>query len=405
VQHKNLICVVVDRVHAGMIGAYGNSWIHTGHLDQLACESFVFDQAYIDSPDLARLYRAYWIGLHAAAPEPTRGASLPRLFAANGMHTVLITDDPEVDGLGLAAEFSEQVLVDAQPVSEPADDVLETQLARLFGAATEWLASAPQPFCLWLHARGMAAPWDAPLALRNQYAEEEDPQPPDFVEVPSRRLSEDYDPDELLGITHAYAGQMSVLDLCLGALADEVRQGPLAANTLLTWLSARGFPLGEHRRVGPCDHALYNELVQIPWSMRFPDGLAQMARSQALVQPADLPGSLLDWLGIPRSALGSGQATSLLAIVRGEVDSIRDHQCMLAPHERAIRTPAWLLRQPASSAPELYSKPSDRWEVNEVANLCPDIVAGLQAALAETEQPGQAGQWSLLGESLVRQVD
>ena len=404
---KNLICVVVDRLHAGMIGAYGNGWIHTSQLDHLASESFLFDQAVIDNPQLDGIYRAYWLGSHAAgaAGQEVEGATFPQLLRAAGMHTALITDETEVSGLRLAADFSEQILVESAPADQPAEDVLETQLARLFGTATDWLESPPQPFCLWLHARGMAAPWDAPLDLRNQYAEDEDPRPPTFARVPNRWLSDSYDPDELLGIVHAYAGQISLLDLCAGALVDHWQQGPLAATTQLTFLSARGFPLGEHRRVGPCDDALFNETAQIPWLMRFPDGLGKLARSQALVQPADLPGTLLDWLGIDRGALSSGHATSLLDIVRGDAESIRDRVYLVSFHEQALRTPAWLLRQPTSGPVELYSKPSDRWEVNEVANLCPDIVVDLQAALAEAAQAGSESQLPPLGEALVREVD
>jgi len=251
----------------------------------------------------------------------------------------------------------------------------------------------------------MAAPWDAPFECRNQYADEEDPEPPKFVDVPNRCLAEDYDPDELLGITHAYAGQVALLDVCVGALVDHIQQGELAANTQVTLLSARGFPLGEHLRVGPCDEALYSETVQIAWMMRFPGGLGKLARSQALVQPADLPGTLLDCLEIDRGRLGSGRATSLMEIIRGDVESIRDCALLDAGAERAIRTPAWYLRQPAGGAAELYSKPGDRWEVNEVASLCGEIVTGLQAALRETEQAGQDRQLPPLAEALVTEID
>ena len=243
------------------------------------------------------------------------------------------------------------------------------------------------------------------MEFRNQYADEEDPEPPKFFDVPNRWLAEDYDPDELLGITHAYAGQVALLDVCVGALMDHIRQGELAANTQLTLVSARGFPLGEHLRVGPCDEALYSETVQIAWMMRFPGGLGELARSQALVQPADLPGTLLDWLEIDRSPLGSGRATSLLEIIRGDAESIRDCALLDAGAERAIRTPAWYLRQPAGGAAELYSKPGDRWEVNEVASLCGQSVTGLQAALRETGQAGQESQLPPLAEGLVKEID
>ena len=64
----NAICLVLDRLHAGYVGAYGNSWIETPALDRLASRSLVFDRALVDSPELERLYRSYWQGWHALCP-------------------------------------------------------------------------------------------------------------------------------------------------------------------------------------------------------------------------------------------------------------------------------------------------------------------------------------------------
>jgi hypothetical protein len=74
-------------------------------------------------------------------------------------------------------------------------------------------------------------------------------------------------------------------------------------------------------------------------------------------------------------------------------------------HDRALRTPAWLLRTPDEGPAELYAKPGDRWEVNEVANLCPEVAAGLQAALAECLGVDGADQTTPLAEPLVTEVD
>ena len=404
---KNLICVVVDRLHAGMLGAYGNSWIHSAQFDRLACESFLFDQALIDCPELAQIYRGYWLGAPAVgkSSQVPATASLIQLLNAAGWHTVLMTDEREVAGHVLANDFAQRIFVEPSATDATASAVEETQMARLFGTTTEHLATIEQPFCLWLHVRGMAGAWDAPLEFRNQYADEEDPVPPDFTTVPDRWLPDEYDPDELLGITHAYAGQISLLDLCLGALLDYLQEAELDANTQLTLLGARGFPLGEHRRVGTCDYALYNELIQTPWLMRFPADLGKLARSQALVQPADLPGTLLDWLGLDRSQLGAGHASSLLPIIGDLAESIRDHIGLISRHERAIRTSAWLLREPETGAAELYAKPSDRWEVNEVANLLPEVVVGLQAARVEMEQADEASKNLPLAQPLVTEFD
>jgi arylsulfatase A-like enzyme len=384
---KNMIVVVVDRLHAGMLGAYGNTWIRTTHFDELACRSFLFDQAFIESPRLDAIYRSLWFGETAAGAEAsTSASSFPQLVRAAGWHTALLTDEPELVNYPAAAAFVEQRIVTMPDVKAASADMLGTQLARLFISATEWLAVAREPFCLWLHARGMAGTWDAPLEMRRQFADEEDPTTPDFVEVPDRLLDERFDPDEVLGITHAYAGQVALLDACLGALSDRLDESGLSATTQFTLLSARGFPLGEHRRVGPCDESLYNETVQIPWLMRFPEALGQMSRSQALVVAADLPGTLLDWLAIDRQDLANGRATSLMPIIRGDERMLRDHICLTSGRERAIRTSAWFMRQPECGTVELYAKPSDRWEVNEASRLCEDVVHGLQQALAAHEQ-------------------
>ncbi len=254
---QNVICIVVDRLHAGMIGAYGNSWLRTAALDELSYRSFVFDQALVDCPRLESLYRSYWWGQHAEdrrQPADGRG-NLPQLLNAAAMHTTLLTDAPEVSRLPEAADFRERLFIEPPAREQTAADVADTCLGRLFGAASRWLRCPPEPFCLWIHSRGMGAAWDAPLAMRNRFAEADDPQPPALVAVPDYWLPRDADPDEALGIRHAYAGQVSLLDTCLGAFCDQLDESPLAANTQLTLVSARGFSLGLHQRIGTCDEA------------------------------------------------------------------------------------------------------------------------------------------------------
>ena len=73
----NAICLVIDRLHRGFLGAYGNTWIETPAIDRLAAESFVFDQALVDTPHLAALYRSYWQGWHALRRMSKTGPRCP----------------------------------------------------------------------------------------------------------------------------------------------------------------------------------------------------------------------------------------------------------------------------------------------------------------------------------------
>jgi len=174
----------------------------------------------------------------------------------------------------------------------------------------------------------------------------------------------------------AYAGQVSLFDVCLGALLEFLDESRQNRATLLTLLSARGFPLGEHRRIGPCDDALHGELTHVPWLMRFPDGLGQSVRSPALVQPADLPPTLLDWWGI-HALPPLAPASSLMPLAREDLESIRDRLALIGRDNAwALRTPAWYLRH--ADKPELFVKPDDRWEVNDVADRCHEVVELLE---------------------------
>jgi arylsulfatase A-like enzyme len=236
---------------------------------------------------------------------------------------------------------------------------------------------------MWCHLGGLGSAWDAPLEFRQAYCEEGDPPPPETAEVPERMLPADYDPDELLGVVQSYSGQITLLDTCLGAFLDFFYGLSISSETLLTLTSARGFPLGEHGRVGPCDGALFGETVHVPWLVQLPDAVGAAVRSQSLVEPADLWASLLDWWAVG-DAPGSPTAESAVPLVRQQAGLLRDRLCLTGPDgQRAIRTPAWYLRGRVD--PELYAKPDDRWEINDVASRCQDVVESLQDTLTQYE--------------------
>lgn len=390
---NSAICLVVERLRASALGTYGNTWFETRGLDCLASEAATLDHAVIDSPHLNRLCRSYWQALHALRPD-SAGASfpgLPELLSRQPFVTALITDQPEVADHALAAAFTECVRVALPQRTSPAQQVHQTELARLLAIASDWLerhaARHPDaPFLLWVHARGMAGPWDAPLAFRKRLVDADDPQPPTTIEPPCRLLPDDFDPDDVFGTACAYAGQVLVLDECVEALLAQLRRSPFGETTLLTLIGAHGFPLGEHRQIGPAVETLYGETVHVPWLIRLPRASAALFRTQDLVQPADLAATLADWLGValvPRQIDGS----SLLPVIAGDPRPTREWVLSMSAYgERAIRTPAWLLRRAPAEPPELFAKPDDRWEVNNVADRCQEVAAGLMDAMDRLEE-------------------
>ena len=357
---RSAVVVVIDRWGAGFLGPYGNTWLDTRETNRLASRSLVCETVLANSPDLGPVYRSYLTGRHSIELPRADETSLAALAAGAGLSSVIVTDEPEVAGHPLAAGFGQTIALAPQPARR-AKELDETTAGRLFLRAIEQLQAQREPGLLWVHSRGMAGPWDAPLELRRQFSDEDDPEPPDLIDPPEMLLAEDFDPDLLLGLVHAYAGQVALVDACLGSLLDALDEHPQAESTLLVVTSPRGYPLGEHRRVGTCDQAMFGELLQVPLIVRRPGGGHE--RSQRIKQPADLFGEIADWLQLPVAAPQPGRG---------------DLACAFAPGQRAIRTPAWFMRQSqlVNGEPlyELFAKPDDRWEANEVASHCREVV-------------------------------
>lgn len=436
----NVICLVVDGLQPAYLGGYGNGWVETPQLDRLAADGFVFDQAYAGSPCLQAFYAGAWQGRASAAsaagsepaePRPSLPASLPGWFRAAGFYTALITDEPLLAQLPAAGDFDQRHELPPPCATATAEDDEHTAVAAVIAAALDLLegpsaepgeeqelspvaAALPSPHLLWIHLRGMLAPWDAPRERRTRYADDDDPEPPDFVEPPHELLPPETDPDRLWGMRQAYAGQVTLIDEWVGALLDWIEASPRGDDTLLCLISARGYPLGVHGRLGYPPHtpvSLYSEATHLAWMLRFPRRAHAAGRSSALVEPGDLPATLAEAANLPLPEANAGWLPSLMPVVRGDAAQTRDRLLLAAADSAALRTSAWVLFLPASpgpegdhrpATPELYAKPDDRWEVNEVASRCPDVVEKLATLLVEQRRrlQGDAVELTPLDEEL-----
>ena len=331
---------------------------------------------------------------------PAGTESLPRQLEAAGVNSVLLTDSSSLGADPLASEFGDRMVLHSKLPEQAAPNVEQTQMAQLFAEAIEWLVTAERPFMLWLHAAAMERVWDAPLPLREQFADVEDPPPSSTVMVPSLRLEQDFDPDDLLGLTHAYAGQVAVLDRCIGALVDAIDARFPLQETLLILTSPRGFSLGEHGRVGSCGDQLHGEVLHVPCIVRHPDPNARAQRCHTLIQPPDLYATLLDWFGRPPNDQQPCRR-SVLPLLGCETAWERQLAFARGPGQLAIRTPAWFLVRDEIKPPALYVKPDDRWEVNEVVDRCVPIAEQLSDALEQIAKSDQFADLPELPDELV----
>jgi len=289
-----------------------------------------------------------------------------------------------------------------------------TGVARTVTAAVDWLdrrGESAEPFLLWLDLFSPHGPWDPPQPYRDQYAaadpdefeagdegdlvEEEGDDELDLedvavlIDVPAGAVGEVLSEAELLRLRRTYAGCVTLLDRWLGELFAAMRRTGRADDTLLVFTADQGEPLGEHGYVRRFRPWLYEELIHTPLIVRMPGGEFGGGRHQALVQTVDLLPTVFSALNLPAPEGVHGH--DLLPLIRGEQAKVRDYACMgMDDEEYAIRTHLWHLVVPAESepdpegpprVPELYRKPEDRWDQNDVIDQHRDVADHLELTL------------------------
>jgi arylsulfatase A-like enzyme len=288
-----------------------------------------------------------------------------------------------------------------------------TGVARTVRAAVDWLerrGEEKEPFLLWLDLFSPHGPWDPPQPYRDQYAAEEPDEfeageegdlveeddeeidleeVPVLIDVPAGAVGDVIDEAELLRLRRTYAGTVTLVDRWLGELFETLRRLGRFDDTLVVFTSDQGEPLGEHGYVRRFRPWLYEELIHTPLIVRMPGGKFGGMRHQAIVQTVDLLPTVLSAFGLQTPDDLTLHGHDLLPLIRGEQTKVRDFACMgMDVEEFAIRTHLWHLTVPVEPdpddpprGPELYRKPEDRWDQNDVAGLHRDVAEHLELTL------------------------
>lgn len=429
---SNILIAVVDGLRAAALGAYGNTMFPTPALDEFAARSVIFDRCYAPAVDLEDVYRALWQSRHplryaANAKVGERLPSLPAIFAARGYTTTLVTDEAALIKFGGADDFGECIqFTGAERLRAHAADGSATQLAAVCAPVWELVepfshrttttrpgTSHAEHQLIWLHARGMHGPWDAPLDLQASLLDEGET-PIASTTPPDRVIDSSADPDLAFRYSAAYAAQVMVFDKCWRELMDAVAAS--GEPWLVMLLGARGYSLGEHGRIGGKDGSLPVEQLHVPWLIEFPDRRGKLLRSDSLVSHLDLLPTIADWAEIHLDDMSRVDGLRVLSPAGGKSTAQRWALLSTATNggtNYSIRTGNWCLRgssdKPNSSDVEsspstdsrpaddvqLFVQPDDRWEANDISKLCPDVVSELQQlahdclAAAATNEPMQ----------------
>ncbi|MEO0649579.1 MAG: sulfatase [Planctomycetota bacterium] len=369
----NVILVVVDALRPDVLGCYGNERVRTPHIDALAANGVVFDQAYSNAPFTGTSFASFFTGQY-----PRRHGMLtmgPGVEIDAGMtFTELLDGALRTDGTpmrdgdivagsfmtgalshgsGLMAGFDAyreltlgHALVDlsnrwsvfrAELVPSILWSKVETKLDRdaLIHAAERWLGDqADNRFALFVHLYSTHTPYDPPEPFRSDYVDPAYDGPIQAFYADMRVAIERADytltPADQRQIYDLYLGGVAQADHHIGLLVEELeRQGRLD-ETLLIITSDHGEDFGaganpDTGQPGRWEHNhMYRSNLHIPLVIHWPDGIPGGRRVSAPVEGVDLVPTVLDAAGLrapelagPRDVI-DGQ--SLLPLARGETE-------------------------------------------------------------------------------------
>ncbi len=389
-QSGGILVVTIDLLPGWMLSAFGCSWVATPALDALAGRGLCCDRLLATTSDPHATLAAF------AGRGPASSSAWPLFEAAAvaGWPTVLVTDDPLLAATPppLAAVRH----VPALAATVPADSAEETNLGRLFATAADTLAGSGSRL-VWCHAASLGVAWDAPLPYRERYVDPEDPPPPAGAALPAFPVDAATDPDLVMGVRQVMAGQLTLLDECLGRLVAALEGRPEGWMILVA--GVQGMPLGLHGRVGTAPLLPYGELVQLPAVLVDHRGRMAAQRYGGLLIAADLGATLCGLIAMrsmtadsppaadPRQgrSLDPRQGRSLAPLLDHWQGPDRDRVLCTTATGTAVATPAWHLVLPADAGqPQLFAKPDDHFELSDVANRAPAVAEEL-AKLASAD--------------------
>ncbi len=382
---KNAIVVMFDSLQFNYVGCYGNDWIKTPNMDRLCREGVKFENCYTEGLPTVPCRRAMHTGRYTLPKagwvpltmEDTMISDLcwgrpidtalifdcpmyrqPKFGYTRGFDKVWFTHGHEMDHVYYSRDpllhydpkdfISESTIPGAQ--AQLGEAVLDTQygeidaylrqmqywktdedryVAKTMKKAVEYLEQVDRnkQFFLWVDSFDPHEPWNPPSV----YTDQPCPYDPDWTGkddfLPFMGDCKGmYDDEGVLNhIRMLYAELVTVCDKWFGYFLDAVRRLGFEENTMLMMVSDHGEPMGygEHghgimRKVRPWP---YEELVHTPMIIRGP-GMPAGKKVTSFVSSVDVAPTVCDWLGI--GVHPSMQGKSLLPLIFGEVDKVRD---------------------------------------------------------------------------------
>ena len=418
----NAIVVILDSLRRDHLGAYGNVTTKTPNLDALARESFRFTRPYPDAIPTVPARRAIHTGMrtfpfqewqqdhqgsanYGWSPLPDDQRTLSEILGDAGYTTAFVTDtwhmfymnfgrgfhyydrirgqedDPYRDPdtvpekwmrdhflVSRSAEKARQYLANVQ------DRKTEEEYfaPRVFAGGMDLLETVSrraEPFFLLVDSYDPHEPWDPPKKYVDLYdAGYYDGKEPLY---PKYGKSDYLTSEELLRMRALYSAEITMADHWLGNFLQKADELRIMDNTLLVLISDHGHALGEHGYTGKPSLAMWPEITDIAFMIRYPEGRGAGEESDYFASTYDVAPTVLGTLGVDPPYPLDGQNLSAL-LDKGEIEQ-RKHFTTAFHNYVWTRDERWVMfSRHDGSESRLYDVANDPYQHYDLVEAEPD---------------------------------
>jgi arylsulfatase A-like enzyme/Flp pilus assembly protein TadD len=358
---QNVLIITIDTLRADHLGAYGDSGARTPHIDRLAREGVLFEQAIAQVPVTLPSHASLFTGLlpptHGVRDNTyfrldSRARTLAETLKEAGYETAAFVAAFVLDGtFGLDQGF-DRYDDEVAGAATSAGTIAERRGELVSRSFVSWLEkrSSDQPFFAWLHFFDPHLP-HAP--------------PPPYEA--------------------SYEGEIAYVDEQVGRVLEALAAKGAEDETLVVLTSDHGESLGEH---GEKSHGffVYEATLRVPLILWSASSLPRGVRIAPPVRSVDVLPTVLETLEIPVPEETQGR--SLLPFVRGEAEGPRPvyAECYVSELNFGW-APLVALREDGykyidAPRPELYRLDTDPNETRNLFDEEPDRAARMRSSLA-----------------------
>ncbi|MBT3378992.1 MAG: sulfatase-like hydrolase/transferase [Lentisphaerae bacterium] len=426
---SNTVLIMSDEHNPLVASPYGHPMVQTPHMERLAREGTLFENAYCPSPLCLPSRAAFMAGkrVHQIQTYNNSNAclcpdhpSFGRVLGDGGVHTAYI-GKVDVYDVGANLGFSEMLL--EQDRGFPGDtNVCRSPLQIREGARKRAAGYGPKPNAgggdervveravQWLNttAQELDQPWLLCIMIVNPHFPHYVTQDlwdmyPDGGDLPAcgpehplaehpfaRDLRDHFETDHFSekdrrGLRRGYLGCVTHVDRQIGRVVDALQRTGLRDATNVVYTSDHGDMLGKFGMWWKC--SLYEDSVRVPLLASGPD-FDRDKRVRTSVDLLDVQATLFDTFGVDRPEDWSG--TSLRSIAPNDPE----HVTFAEYHGHGTRASAYMVRKGAwkliycVDAPNLlFDLDSDPGETSDAIAVFPGKAAELEGELRQICDP------------------